>query len=496
MAAWAQRACSKRSTTDLTASTPLTKITGSFHELGEPYRVGVKQEPLRKGRLLHVNHALLQHLQVTEQDTELCSIANGDHQPSWVTPIATVYSGHQFGVWAGQLGDGRATCLSSPVSETGTWDLCAKGSGRTPYSRWADGKAVLRSTVREYVAQEAMHALGVPTWRSGLLLTSSEFAQREAGPERCALLWRAGRSMLRVGHIEHHAREDSQRLPVLLAHLCHRLWNEHVDPGEVPVDDVLIDVVERNARMCARWQVLGFTHGVLNTDNISLTGETIDYGPFGMMATFVNGYVPNTSDTEGRYAFGRQPSIIRDNCGVLLSHILAAYPKCNAQEAIDRFQSTYVAEYMRGMGARVGLHNAGAEHWPLVRDLLKLLESQKMDYDDAMRSLAPQQRDSVLPTQQLDALDSQDARQWLIEWRATLAQQGLSEEEAGETITRSVPRCTPRTAVLDLLIDAAEREDVPAFHALFQQMIHPFDRPSADVQRAMRASHAPLSCSS
>ncbi len=306
---------------------------------------------------------------------------------------ASAYSGHQFGIWAGQLGDGRALSLGALATPQGEQELQLKGAGLTPYSRHGDGRAVLRSSLREYWASEAMHALGIPSSRALSLVGSPLPVQREH-TESAAVLCRTAPSFLRIGHIEHWAAWGLQKNDLRpLQTLLQGLMAQHFAPclqAQQPLLAWLAEVVRRNAQLVAQWQAVGFCHGVLNTDNISLLGLSMDYGPYQWLDAYDPEHICNASDTQGRYRYSRQPAIMRWNLFALGQALLPALTpamkddETAAGEALiavlEGFEAEYQAAHQTQMAAKLGLSKLDAAAQSALADLLKLLARYRCDW--------------------------------------------------------------------------------------------------------------------
>ena len=347
------------------------------------------------------NNALLQSLGWPEtllSDDHLAAFAGNALLPG-SDPLATVYSGHQFGVWAGQLGDGRALWLGEADSLQGPQEIQLKGAGPTPYSRGGDGRAVLRSSIREYLCSEAMHGLGIATSRALCLVASPEPVRREAW-ETAAIVTRIAPSFLRFGHFEHFAaKQDLQSLQTLADHvIAHHLseCQERAALWQGNIYAALLDVVqERTARLMAQWQAVGFCHGVMNTDNMSLMGLTIDYGPFQFMDGFDPAHICNHTDRQGRYAYGRQPNIAYWNLYALAQALM---PLIGDEDLVEQVLEGYKNLFPRLLGdamrAKLGMTGDLASEdqrepdWQLVEDLLQLLASERVDYTLFWRRLS------------------------------------------------------------------------------------------------------------
>ena len=286
-----------------------------FAALGSGFYTELRPTPLPSPHWVGASHSVAQLLGLPEgwhQSEEALQALTGNQVFEGSTPLASVYSGHQFGVWAGQLGDGRAILLGELA---GGHEIQLKGAGRTPYSRMGDGRAVLRSSIREFLCSEAMHGLGIPTSRA-LCITGSPGLVRREELETAAVVTRVAPSFVRFGHFEHFAANDQEeQLRTLADYVIDRYYPECRSPaatspwGGNPYAALLHSVSERTAQLMAQWQAVGFCHGVMNTDNMSILGLTLDYGPFQFLDAFVPGHIGNHSDHHGRYAYNRQPNL-------------------------------------------------------------------------------------------------------------------------------------------------------------------------------------------
>src|SRR4051812_47135162 len=327
----------------------------------------------------------------TRPDWRALDVLTGRATWPGLQTMATVYSGHQFGVWAGQLGDGRALLLGEWQAEPGppSVELPPKGAGRTPYSRMGDGRAVLRSSIREFLCSEAMHALGVPTTRA-LAVAGSALPVRRETMETGAVVTRVAPSFLRFGHFEHFAHSDQHdALRRLVDFTIATYFPELVDgkDGLDPLHACLGEVVRRTAAMVAHWQAVGFAHGVMNTDNMSILGLTIDYGPFGFLDGFDPGHICNHSDSGGRYAFARQPNVAWWNLHALAHALrpLAADPDVTLPPVLEGFADHFVQAYSDQMRAKLGLVQEEPDDKTLLDDFLSMLAAERADLTIAFR---------------------------------------------------------------------------------------------------------------
>jgi uncharacterized protein YdiU (UPF0061 family) len=424
-------------------------------------------------------------------------------------PLASVYSGHQFGVWAGQLGDGRALLLGELTDAQGRQqEVQLKGAGRTPYSRSGDGRAVLRSSIREFLCSEAMQGLGIPTSRA-LCITGSDASVRRETLETAAVVTRVAPSFLRFGHFEHFSYQDQrpgapqQALRRLADWAIARHYPECLDsatfPGQ-PYAALLQAVSERTARLLALWQAVGFCHGVMNTDNMSLLGLTLDYGPFQFLDAFDPTHVCNHSDSQGRYAFGRQPNVAYWNLYCLGQALL---PLIGAQDiavaALDSYKSVFPAAWHERMQAKLGLTDAQADDPELIETLLKLLARDRVDYTIFWRRLShwmarPEQDDSVRDL----FLDRSAADAWLARYARRLAPQ--ERAAAAKLMLQSNPKFVLRNHLAEAAIRKAKNKDFSEVATLLSLLETPFDEhPGFDAYAAFPpewASTLEISCSS
>ena len=397
-------------------------------------------------------------------------------------PLATVYSGHQFGVWAGQLGDGRALLLGEIDTPSGPTEIQLKGSGLTPYSRMGDGRAVLRSSIREFLCSEAMHHLGIPTTRA-LAVVGSPLPVRRETIETAAIVTRLAPSFVRFGHFEHFAHHG---LPTELRALADFVIDHHY-PGcrdaANPYAALLAEVSRRTAELMADWQAVGFCHGVMNTDNLSILGLTIDYGPFGFLDGFDPGHVCNHSDHQGRYAYARQPGVAFWNLGALAQALLpliagdAAVDEGvadQAVEAIEVYRERFPAALTGRLRAKLGLRAARDEDRALIDDWLKLLAAEKTDHTIAWRRLAGYGAADPAPVRDL-FLDRAAFDAWAARYAARLAAEGSVDAERAARMKRVNPKFVLRNHLCEVAIRAAEAGDFTPTQELLKVLQRPYD---------------------
>ncbi|MEG1655475.1 MAG: YdiU family protein, partial [Hafnia sp.] len=334
----------------------MTQFINSYHDELAGFYTELKPTPLKDARLLYYSQPLADDLGLSPDffTGESAAVLRGEALLPGMNPLAQVYSGHQFGVWAGQLGDGRGILLGEQQLPDGRkYDWHLKGAGLTPYSRMGDGRAVLRSVIREFLASEALHHLGIPTTRALSIVTSQQPVFREQ-PERGAMLMRIAESHLRFGHFEHfYYREQPDEVRKLADYAIRHHWPHLVDEKDRYVL-WLRDIAERTARLIALWQAQGFAHGVMNTDNMSILGLTIDFGPYAFLDDYQPGFICNHSDYQGRYAFDNQPAVAYWNLhrlGQALSGLMTAD---QIRGALDAYEPALMVAFGEQMRKKLG----------------------------------------------------------------------------------------------------------------------------------------------
>ncbi len=416
--------------------------------------------------------------------------------------LATVYSGHQFGVWAGQLGDGRAHWLGELQTPSGPMELQLKGAGLTPYSRMGDGRAVLRSSIREFLCSVAMHALGIPTTRA-LAVVGSPLPVRREAMETAAIVTRVAPSFLRFGHFEHfahHAQHDALRRLVDFA--IDAYFPACRDSAD-PVGALLEMVARRTATLLADWQAVGFCHGVMNTDNMSLLGLTIDYGPFGFLDTFDPGHVCNHSDHQGRYAYARQPNVAFWNLHALAQALLPLIGDTDrALAALEPYKTAYPAALMARLRAKLGLTTEQADDQALVDDLLRRMAADRCDFSISFRRLAgfssaPEAgnapvRDLFIDREAFDA--------WALRYAERLRAEASIDAARAQRMNAVNPKFVLRNHLAEGAIRAAQQGDFAEVRRLHRVLQRPFDeQPEAEADAAFPPDWAgglEVSCSS
>ncbi|WNN46248.1 protein adenylyltransferase SelO [Winslowiella toletana] len=447
-----------------------------FNELPGFY-TALNPTPLKNPRLLYHSRSLAQELGLDESwfSQDKAAIWSGETLLPGMQPLAQVYSGHQFGVWAGQLGDGRGILLAEqqlPDGRKVDWHL--KGAGLTPYSRMGDGRAVLRSTLREFLASEAMHHLGVPTSRALTVVTSEEPVYRESA-ERGAMLLRVAESHLRFGHFEHFFYHGQQQKVQQLADyaIAHH-WPTLVDqPDRYQL--WFTDVVKRTARLIAHWQSIGFAHGVMNTDNMSIIGITLDYGPYGFLDDYQPDFICNHSDHQGRYAFDNQPVVGLWN----LNRLAHALSGLMTPEQLKLALAEYEPELMRAWGekmrAKLGLLTQDKSDNDILTGLLSLMTKEGSDYTRTFRLLSATQQDETRSPLRDEFIDRDAFDHWYHDYRQRLLRDEKSDAERQQLMKSVNPAIILRNYLAQQAIERAEQDDISVLTRLHQALARPFD---------------------
>lgn len=401
----------------------------------------------------------------------------GNRVPPATEPIAAVYAGHQFGVWVPQLGDGRALLLGEVVGPQGRFDLQLKGAGRTPYSRMGDGRAVLRSAIREFLCSEAMHALGIPTTRALAIVGSDQPVIRET-VETAAVLARVAPSHVRFGSFEFFfRRRQVNHVRALADHVIHTHYPELADAPQ-PHAAFVAAVSERTARLVAQWQAVGFCHGVMNTDNMSVLGLTIDYGPFGFLDAFDRDHVCNHSDDAGRYAYDQQPGIAHWNVACLAQALVDIVPIEAAQAALDAFAPAFTEHHAACFRAKLGLLEAREEDPALVEALLDQMHASRADFTIFFRRLAHFDRSPNADNAPLRDLlvDRAAFAAWSARYRARLDAESSDDAARRARMDAVNPKFVLRNHLAEVAIRrATEARDFDEIARLRDVLARPFD---------------------
>lgn len=433
--------------------------------------------PLRGAKAGHFNSALADELQWSEDDknawVEICS---GQRTFPEFPSLAMVYAGHQFGQWAGQLGDGRGLLIAQILNTKGqTIDLHLKGAGPTPYSRMGDGRAVLRSVVREYLAGHALNALGVVSSHAVGFTTSTQGVQREK-LELGAMLLRTSECHIRLGHFEW----INQYAPELLSEFTQKCIEWHYPEcleTENPILSFAKKVVERTAIMIAKWQLVGFAHGVMNTDNLNITGSTLDFGPYGFMERFRPNWINNHSDYQGRYTYQNQPSIGHWNLWTWLNNLIPlAEPeqkdefKEELARCLEQFEPIFLEHYGQGLCQKMGLPHFHKDSLDCSFSFLKILQTEQLDYTQSFIRLQNKEYKALRD----DCLDIRQFDEFLRQYESIREHQDIDELDAN--MQKANPVYVLRNHMAQRAIEAAERDDFSEVDRLFKLLNHPYTR--------------------
>ncbi len=463
-----------RKLTDLEFDNTYARLPAAFYAriaptpLGEPHLVSFNERA-----------AALLDLDPREAYTSAFrAYFSGNEQLPGAEPLAMLYAGHQFGVYVPQLGDGRALLLGEVRNAAGAkWDLHLKGAGATPYARGFDGRAVLRSTIREYLCSEAMHALGIPTTRALCIVGSDQPVQRET-IETAATLVRLAPSHVRFGSFEvFYYRGQYERVQQLADYVIAQHWPE-LTAAPDKYQKFLAAVVTRTAQLVAQWQAVGFAHGVMNTDNMSILGLTLDYGPFGFMDAFSFGFVCNHTDHAGRYAFNRQPAVALWNLSCLAQALSQLITREQAREALDTFQPHFAAHYGALMRRKLGLAESRPADADLVLQSLEILDANAVDYTNFFRRLSDLKRASSVADESIRDLFVAPAAfdEWAARYRARLLLEPDDDAARKQGMNAVNPKYVLRNYLAQQAITAAvERKDYSEIDRLLALVTRPFD---------------------
>ncbi len=498
----------------------------SFAALGAAFYTRLPTTPLNQPALLHVNTDAAALLGLSAQalsEPVFLDVVSGTSPLPGGDTLAAVYSGHQFGHWAGQLGDGRAHLLGELKGPEGHWELQLKGAGMTPYSRMGDGRAVLRSSVREYLASVAMHGLGIPTTRALSLVTAKNPVMRET-VETAAVVARMAPSFIRFGSFQHWAAGNHpEHLRRLADYVIERFYPECLTSVN-PYVALLECVVKRTAELMAGWQVVGFCHGVMNTDNMSILGLTLDYGPYGFMDGFDARHICNHTDTNGRYAWHAQPAVAHWNLYQLANSLHTIVPDADAlRAALDQFEPTFLDAMQKRMMDKLGLSDWQEGDETLVDDLWSLMQANHADFTLTFRQLAyaPGLADvakanvtqlqietdlghtvhsGLMPFIDL-FIDRDAAELWLERYRQRILRNSdKSDFNRIQTMLAANPLYVLRNHLAQAAIEAAQQGDASEIENLMTVLRSPFvAHAGMDAYAALPpawASHIEVSCSS
>ena len=447
----------------------------SYATLPDGFFTRLDPTPVKEPKLLAWNDDLAASLGIKGGDAKTrAQVFGGNEVPAGAAPLAQLYAGHQFGNFNPQLGDGRAILLGEVVdSEGNRRDIQLKGSGPTPYSRMGDGRAWVGPVLREYLISEAMHALGVPTTRALAAVATGEPILRESGPLPGAIVTRVAASHLRVGTFQVFAhRGEVEALKTLTDYSIAR----HYPEADGPLS-LLRAVCAAQAELVAQWMSFGFIHGVMNTDNCSISGETIDYGPCAFMDAFHQGRVFSSIDRQGRYAYGNQPQIVVWNMAQLATSLLQQMDDKetaveDATEIVHDMPELIEAAWLQRFAAKLGISNPRPEDVDLINELLSLMQTDGSDFTNTFRALGTDQARDHFTNR--DAFDT-----WAENWRSRIK----DEPDPQAVMQAANPAVIPRNHRIEQMIEAAVAGDMAPFERLMTALATPFEEADPELQR-------------
>jgi len=433
---------------------------------------------------------------------EFAALFGGSVLAPGMEPLAMLYSGHQFGVYVPQLGDGRAILLGEVKNERGErWDLHLKGAGMTPFSRDGDGRAVLRSTIREYLCSVAMQRLGIPTTQALCLVGSDDKVYREQ-IETGAMLVRMAPSHVRFGTFEvFYYRKQHEHLRTLADYVIDQHFS-HLRDADEKYARFFTEIVERTAKLIAQWQAVGWAHGVMNTDNMSILGLTLDYGPYGFMDDYDAGFICNHSDHNGRYAFNQQPYIGLWNLSCLAQALLPLAEKDALKAGLDTYQPLFEREYQTRMRTKLGLVEERTEDDELIREFLGLLQGSHADHTIVFRELSAfsSGEHATNDTVREHFLNRERFDEWAARYRDRLRSERSRDDDRRDRMNRANPKYVLRNYLAQTAIENAQHKDFTEIARLFTLLQNPFnDQPGMEAYALPPPNwgkHLAVSCSS
>ncbi len=456
-------------------------FTNSFAALPEAFYTRVHPTPFEtQAKLIHFNAraaALLPLDADVQNDSQFVEVFSGKRLLPGMDPIAMLYAGHQFGHYVSQLGDGRAILLGETTNSRGDkWEIQLKGSGLTPYSRSADGRAVLRSSIREYLCSEAMHSLGIPTTRALCLIGSSDEVYREH-IESGAMLTRIAPSHVRFGSFEvFYYREQYDHIRTLADYIIAQHYPELREKNDRYLL-FLQTIIERTAQLLAQWQAVGFAHGVMNTDNMSILGLTLDYGPYGFMEAYNPGFVCNHSDYGGRYAFDRQPEVGHFNLSCLAQTLLPLIELDAVKAALDAYPSHFTRYYQQLMMKKLGFEQVNEQSLAIFDELLEMMKQSRTDYTLLFRTLGHIKctGNNIVSTLRNSFVDREHFDIWLDKYRVCLSSNAKNDNERQQAMLNTNPKYVLRNYLAQLAIEKAEHGDYSEIENIMNILYSPFE---------------------
>ncbi len=472
-------------------------LSNSFTSLGETFYSRVQPSPFKtQAELIHFNQDAAKLLDLNSKahsDNEIANFFSGKQLFPGAEPISMLYAGHQFGHYVPQLGDGRAIILGETTNQQGNrWEIQLKGSGLTPYSRDGDGRAVLRSTIREYLCSEAMHALGIPTTRALCMVGSDDEVYRER-IEPGAMLTRLAPSHVRFGSFEvFYYRNQFEHIRTLADYVLEHHYQELTDEQD-RYSRWLEEVIQRTATLIAKWQAVGFCHGVMNSDNMSILGITIDYGPYGFMEAYNPDYICNHSDHHGRYAYNQQANIGLFNLSCLAQAILPLLSEVPEQAAeiakakLEQYQHLFIDQYASQMRSKLGLHELLKEDEILVNNLLSLMADDQVDFTILFRKLCEFSSDDNSANTQIRDLFLQREvfDKWADQYKYRLRKENSNDQQRSTQMKQVNPKYILRNYMAEIAIRKAEEDkDYSEVDRLFKILQSPYSEQPDDEQYA------------
>lgn len=454
------------------------KFDNTFARLPENFHRRVKPTPLPAPYLVSFNESAAELIGLDPREAakpEFVEYFTGNKLLPGSEPVSAIYAGHQFGHFVQQLGDGRAILLGEAINDTGErFDIQLKGAGMTPFSRMGDGRAVLRSTIREYLCSEAMFALGIASTRS-LCITGSDAPVYRETTETAAVLTRLAPTHVRFGSFElFYYRGQLEQVRELADYVIREFYPQFQE-SENKYVEFLSELVRRTAKLIAQWQSVGFNHGVMNTDNMSIIGLTIDYGPFGFLDEFDHSFVCNHSDYGGRYAFDQQPNVGLWNLYKLAQTLIPLVEVEQAETVLGEYQTVFTNHFAEIMRRKLGLQTIEPEDTELIDDLFEILQTSLVDYTQFFRRLGDFQMNGNNKILQGMFIDPASFDRWARDYKSRLTKENSADAERKERMNSANPKFILRNHVAQSAIERAESGDYSEVDTLLEVLQKPFD---------------------
>ena len=456
------------------------KLKNSFSSLPNDFFSFVSPQKLENPYLVSFSEKCADLIELESSNfslQECIDVFSGNTVLPSSLPLAAVYSGHQFGHWAGQLGDGRALLLGEVISKNGPWELQLKGAGSTPYSRRGDGRAVLRSSIREFLCSEAMAALNIPTTRALCITASKDSVYRET-IETASVVTRIAPSFIRFGSFEHwYYSENIDHLKTLADYVILNFYPE-LKENENPYKALLSSVVKKTAELIAQWQSVGFMHGVMNTDNMSILGLTLDYGPFGFMEAFNQGQICNHSDDQGRYSYVNQPHIGHWNCRALAQSLLPLIGEAEeVQDVLAEYLPAFRSKYDELIHQKLGLVTKYPEDSKLIDTLFSIMQQSRVDFTLFFRRLSNLEIDNFETNETIRDLfiDRVAFDDWSVQYRKRLKLENSEDSSRKVAMNKVNPKYILRNYLAQIAIEKSQNDDFSEVNKLLKILESPFD---------------------